>query len=509
MNTLENIICLAQTDGGDGGSGYGLVLLASLIIVGLGTLMFFFSRFKRCPSDRILVIYGKTGKDGSSRCIHGGASFVLPIFQDFQFLDLTPIPIDIKLEGALSKQNIRVNTPSTFTVGISTESGVMENAAERLLGLDLNQIRLLGQDIIFGQMRVVIATMDIESINADRDLLIEKITAGVEVELTKVGLRLINVNIQDITDESGYIEALGKEAAARAINEAKISVAQQERAGEIGKNNAERDQRVEVAAAQATAVEGENVAKIKVAQSDAARQVQEAEAERLATAAEKVKSAQALEEAYASEQKAEAARAAREKATQYANVVVPAEIEKSKIETLAEADAEKIRRIEKGKADGIQSIMEAEARGTLATLQSKAQGFGDIVQACGGEADDATLLLITEQLPALVEEQVKAISNLQIDSVTVWDSGGKGKSGKNDTAEFVSGLVGALPPLHQLTKNVGIELPEFLGKLSDNPEEAAQLLKQAKQATPVAPVEVAVVAPPETDQNPAGEPTDS
>ena len=189
--------------------------------------------------------------------------------------------------------------------------------------------------------------------------------------------------------------------------------------------------------------------------------------------------------------------------------MVPAEIEKSKIETLAEADAEKIRRIEKGKADGIQSIMEAEARGTLATLQSKAQGFGDIVQASGGEADDATLLLITEQLPALVEEQVKAISNLQIDSVTVWDSGGKGKSGKNDTAEFVSGLVGALPPLHQLTKNVGIELPEFLGKLSDNPEEAAQLLKQAKQATPVAPVEVAVVDPPETDQNPAGEPTDS
>ena len=131
--------------------------------------------------------------------------------------------------------------------------------------------------------------------------------------------------------------------------------------------------------------------------------------------------------------------------------------------------------------------MEAEARGTLATLQSKAQGFGDIVQASGGEADDATLLLITEQLPTLVEEQVKAISNLQIDSVTVWDSGGKGKSGKYDTAEFVSGLVGALPPLHQLTKNVGIELPEFLGKLSDNPEEAARLIREAKEVSPPAP----------------------
>ena len=466
-----------------GGGTFVLVLVVSLIVVGLGTLIFFFSRYKRCPSDRVLVIYGKTRGGSSSKCIHGGAAFVWPLFQDSQFLDLTPIPIDIKLEGALSKQNIRVNTPSTFTVGISTEKGFMENAAERLLGLDLTQIRLLGQDIIFGQMRVVIATMDIEAINSDRDLLIEKITAGVEVELNKVGLRLINVNIQDITDESGYIEALGKEAAARAINEAKISVAEQERDGEIGKNNAEREQRVQVAAAKATAVEGENVAKIKVAQSDAARREQEAEAERKATAAEKVKGAQALEEAYASEQKAEQARSLREKATQYANVVVPAEIEKAKIETLAEADAEKIRRLKKGEADGLQSVMEAEARGTLATLQSKAEGFGDIVKASGGAADDATLLLVTEQLPALVEEQVKAIANLKIDAVTVWDSGGKGSEGKNDTANFVSGLVGALPPLHQLTKNVGIELPEFLGKLSENPDEAAGLIKQAKQAT--------------------------
>ncbi len=487
MNTLHIVAA---------GNYFPLILVVSLIVVALGTLVFFFSRYRRCPSDKILVIYGKTGGGKSSKCIHGGAAFVWPIIQDYQYLDLTPIPIDIKLEGALSKQNIRVNTPSTFTVGVATEPGVMENAAERLLGLDLNQIRLLGQDIIFGQMRVVIATMDIESINADRDLLIEKITTGVEVELTKVGLRLINVNIQDITDESGYIEALGKEAAARAINEAKVSVAERERDGEIGKNDAEREQRVRVADAQAIAVEGENLAKIKVAESDAARREREAEAERLAIAAEKVKTAQALEEAYASEQKAETARSLREKATQYANIVVPAEIEKAKIETLAEAEAEQIRRLKKGEADGIQSVMEAEAKGTLATLESKAQGFGSIVKASGG-ADDATLLLVTEQLPALIEEQVKAISNLKIDSVTVWDSG-KGKDGKNDTAEFVSGLVGALPPLHQLTKNVGIELPEFLGKLADDPKAAAKIIDEAKQREVVdaEPVEVDSSVPP-------------
>jgi hypothetical protein len=219
-----------------------------------------------------------------------------------------------------------------------------------------------------------------------------------------------------------------------------------------------------------------------VAQSDAQRREQEAEAERLAVAAEKVKSAQASQEAYAAETTAEKARAEREKASQHADIIIPAEIEKLKIQTLAEADAEKIRRLKKGEADGVQSIMEAEAKGTLAALQSKAEGFARIVEASGG-AEFASTLLVTEQLPQLVAEQVKAIANLKIDNITVWDSG-KGEGGKNDTANFVSGLVGALPPLHQITKNVGIELPEFLGKLTENPTEAAKILEEAQAEEP-------------------------
>ena len=197
---------LAQSGGG--GSQFGLILTVSLVVVGLGMLIFFFSRYQKCPSDRILVIYGKTASGQSSKCLHGGASFVWPVIQAFEYLDLTPIPIDIPLEGALSKQNIRVNTPSTFTVGISTDPSVMSNAAERLLGLQVTQVRDLARDIIFGQMRFVISTMDIEAINGDKNQLIERIADGVEGGLRKVGLRLINVNIQDITHESGYLDAL-------------------------------------------------------------------------------------------------------------------------------------------------------------------------------------------------------------------------------------------------------------------------------------------------------------
>ena len=212
-----------------------IALVAGLIVILLIALLWVSSRYKRCPSDRVLVIYGRIGGQGqSARCLHGGGALIWPVIQGYAFMDLTPIPIEIKLQGALSQQNIRVNTPATFTVGVSTEPGVMQNAAERMLGLSLMEIENLARDIIFGQMRVVIATMPIEEINADREKLITNITESLEIELRKVGLRLINVNIQDITDESGYIDALGREAAARAINEAKIKVAEQERDGDIG-----------------------------------------------------------------------------------------------------------------------------------------------------------------------------------------------------------------------------------------------------------------------------------
>ena len=324
-----------------------LILVAAAFLVIFGTFFAFASRFKKCPSDRILVVYGKVSSGRSAHCLHGGAAFIWPIIQDYQFLDLTPMAIEINLQGALSKQNIRVNTPSTFTVGIATEPGVMENAAERLLGLQMPQIKEIAKDIIFGQMRVVIATMNIEEINSDRDKLIANIASGVEVELKKVGLRLINVNIQDVTDASGYIDALGQEAASKAINEARIKVAEADRDGQIGSSEALRDQRIRVANANADATKGENLSAVEIANSSAERRSKEAEAERVAVAAEKVAQARALQEAYTSEQKAEAQRAERDKATQYANVVVPAEIARDRLLVEAEAAAEQTRRLAK------------------------------------------------------------------------------------------------------------------------------------------------------------------
>ncbi len=460
-----------------------------LVIIGIAAVFVFvlliglFQRYKRCPSDRILVIYGKVGKGAddlgrSARCIHGGAAFIWPIIQDYAFLDLTPISIEVGLTNALSRQNIRVDVPSRFTVGISTEEGVMTNAAERLLGQSQASIHDLAKDIIFGQLRLVVATMDIEEINSNRDKFLANVASNVEAELKKIGLKLINVNVTDIKDESGYIEALGKEAAAKAINDARKSVAEMDRDGSIGEANAHQDQRVKVASANAMAVEGENKAKITIAMSDAARREKEAEAQKIATAAEKVQSAKALEEAYAAEQEAENARASRDQATQTADIVIPARIDKEKVEIAAEAEAEMIRRKAKGEADAILFKKQAEAKGIFEVLTKRADGFKQLVAAAGENSRDAVLLIIADKMDELIRLQTEAIKNIKIDKVTVWD-GGNGANDKTSTANFISGLYKSVPPLQEMFNMAGMELPDYLkGKTAEEIKAEAKAIQQ-------------------------------
>ncbi|MCQ2252628.1 MAG: flotillin family protein [Bacteroidales bacterium] len=481
-------------------------IIVILAVVGI-TISWFVKRYKRCPSDKILVVFGKVGQnqsgDRTAKCIHGGAAFVWPIIQDFAFLDLTPIPINVDLKNALSKQNIRVNVPCRFMVGISTEEGVMTNAAERLLGLNLKTIHDLASDIIIGQLRQVIATMEIEEINSDREKFAVNVSEAVGHELRKIGLKLINVNVTDITDENGYIDALGKEATAKAKNDALRIVAEKEKEGAIGQANARKEQRIQVAAANSEAqigeadaqmkqrvqvakanseaqigeseaqmkqrvqvakanseaVEGENNAKITVANSNADRRKAEAEAEKLAQSAEKINEAETLRASYEAQKNAEMARADKKRATQEADILVPAEVERKRIEIEAEAEAERIRRIAKGNADSIYYEMEAKAKGMMEMLQKQAEGFQQLVKSAGDNPNDAVKLMIADKITEIVKMQTDAVQNIKIDKVTVWDSMSGGKS---STANFLSGMLGSLPPLNDIFKSAGLELPDYL-----------------------------------------------
>ena len=494
-----------------------IVLIVVAAVLVFTTVLALVSRYKRCPSDKILVIYGRTG-GASAKCIHGGGAFIWPVIQDYAYLDLKPISIEANLTNALSRQNIRVDVPCRFTIAITTDADNMNTAAERLLGLSPEQIQELAKDILFGQLRLVIATMTIEEINSDRDKFLENISKNVDTELKKIGLKLINVNVTDIKDESGYIEALGKEAAAKAINEAIISVAEQEKIGatgkaladrekdtqiaetnrdrdvkiaitqkdreisiasaskdeSIGKAEAERDTRIKTSEANALAIKGENDAKIDIAKSEAERREREAESLRLAVTAEKVQQARALEEAYRAEREAEMARSERERSTQIANVVVPAEIAKQRAIIEAQAEAERIRENAKGEADAIYAKMEAEAKGLFEILTKQAEGYKDVVAAAGGDPGKAFQLLLIEKLPELVRTQVEAVKNIKIDKITVWDSGKDGDgSGNSSTANFVSGMMKTVPPLNDLFEMAGLNLPSYLTAADKKNEDAA------------------------------------
>ncbi|NUQ67330.1 MAG: flotillin family protein [Phycisphaerales bacterium] len=500
-------------------TSYFVYVVIGLVLMAFFFLIFLIKQYKRCPSNRVLVVYGKVGKQRSSRCQHGGGTFIVPIIQSYSYLSLEPIVIEIPLEGALSLNNIRVNVPSTFTVGISTDPVLMNNAAERLLNMHTQQVRDQAQDIILGQLRLVIATLTIEEINKDREKFMTLINENVGQEINKIGLDLINVNIRDITDESGYIQAIGKRAAAEAVNRAKVEVAQQERDGHTGEAQANREKVVKVSAESASAIEGQKLAEQKQRVAVAALEAQavrgeaESQREREITIAQRQAETIAAKKAAEQEQRIRVAHAEAEavtgentsratmarsnaelaeiqaEATKRSQValakaqelvllaqrdqelarlardeIAPQEIEKKRIEIAAEAEAEKVRREAKGEADAIFAKYEAEARGVQLVLEAKAEGYRKLIEACGTDAAVGPTLLLIEKLPELVAEQVKAIQNVKIDKITVWDQG-TGSNGRNATSDFLSGMVNVLPRLHELASQAGIKLPSALGKI--------------------------------------------
>jgi flotillin len=498
-----------------------LLMIVAGVLILFGFVIFLAKRYKRCPSNRILVIYGKVRQGESSKCLHGGGAFVWPLIQDYDYLYLDPMQIEIPLKGALSIENIRVNVPSVFTVAIGTDGPTMQNAAVRLLGLTPPQIVKQAEDIIFGQLRQVIASMQIEEINRDREKFLESIQRSLEPELRKIGLILINVNITDITDDSGYIEAIGRKAAATAIQQAGVDVADQEKRGAIGVANAERERAVQVASAEkekeigtktaerdrlvrvaelekekqvgqktaafeqeaqvkeaerqmriavaeanAKAVTGENKAKADVANANATLRFVEAEAFQKGETRQREADAGVREAQYLAEARTAAALAQKIEQEKRAELEAVAKAAKAQQIVDAEAVADVTRIEALGHAAAIYAKLEAEARGNYEILAKKGEGLKRIIDACGG-AQPAFQLMMLEHIDHLSETASKAISNIKFDKVVVWD-GGKADGTGGATAGFLQGLSRTLPPMLQIMKDVGgVQMPDYWGKLVD------------------------------------------
>ncbi|MBK9383680.1 MAG: flotillin family protein [Planctomycetes bacterium] len=504
-------------------------LILAGILVFVGFLVMLATRYRRCPSNKILVIYGKVGAGHSSRCLQGGGAFIWPLIQNYAYLDLDPIQIDIPLKGALSSENIRVNVPSVFTVAIGTQNEIMTNAAVRLLGLTQQEITAQARDIIFGQLRQVIASMPIEKINRDRDEFLQKIQFGLEPELNKIGLVLINVNITDITDESGYIEALGRKAASEAIMKAEVDVAEQNKIGaigvaraqreeaiqvaqatkdrQIGTSEAEREQavrladlqrerlvgekaaeyqrdaemrereremRISVSAADATAVEGENLAKARVAATNAELSVRQAEAYGISETKKREAEAQVLEAQYLAQAKAAEAEARRVEAEQRARLEAPARAQKARIMVDAEAEAERMKIEAEGRAQARIREAEGEAMAIYKKLEAEARGQLEILAKKGQGLREIVNACgnAEEAFRLLMLEHLDHLADKSAEAISniKFDKitvwdGGNG-DGKGGASGFLRSLGSSIPPLMDIMRNVGgVELPSYFGKL--------------------------------------------
>ncbi len=494
--------------------------LGLAIIVGLAFL--FVTRYKRCPANRVLVISGRVSGDGAARCISGGGAFVWPVIQEYAYLSLEPIQIDIPLKDALSLENIRVAVPSVFTVAIGTEEAVRQNAAIRLLGLNHELIKRQAQDIIFGQLRQVIASMSIEEINRDREGFLHRIQTSLEPELRKIGLVLINVNITDLKDDSGYIEAIGKKAAAMAVQQARGDVADQEKLGEVRVADAERDRavlvanahkireigireaekdqlvrvaevereqkvgeqraaferdaqvkdadrirRVSIAENEAKAIEGEAASMALVAASRATLQVREAEAYQLSETRKREAEASVQESQNRAMARTALALLERVEAERRAELEAPARAEKARTIVEAQAAAESQLIQAQAEAQSIFLKLEAEARGQYEIMSKRADAMKELVAAAGG-AKEAFQLMMVDHMDTLAETSAKAISNIKFDKVVVWDGGTPG----GGAAGFLQNMARTMPPMMQVLRDIaGVELPGFVGSMTtDDPK---------------------------------------
>ena len=346
--------------------------MATIIIVGcvaflvILTIIGLMSRYRRCPSNKMLIVFGSTGKDKEgnktpSKIIHGGGCFVWPIIQDYDYISTLPIQIKTVANDILSSQNINVSFPVNLTVSIDTSSEEHKQAAAaHLLGLEDQNLKDLLTNNLLGGLRAVVATLTIEELNRDRDKFLQEAAKAIEPSLRELGLKIIDLNMEDLSDKDHYLENLSKKAVTKAESEAKADIAEMKKTGDIREAEANKQKEVTVSQhkqeqaiqlAEIERVKQERTAAIAKEQAIAIAQQKSEERANVAKANTEAAKAEAVANAEASFKTAEANADAKAKIAQ-ANAKSEAE--------QAEADADKNTRV-------------AQAQAVLETEKSKAE----------------------------------------------------------------------------------------------------------------------------------------
>ena len=416
----------------------GLGLVAVVVIVML--IVTIKNLIVIAPPNEAAVLTGRNrllsdGKKVGYRSITGGRTFRVPIIERVQELNLETIPIEVFVSNAFSKGNIPLNVEAIANVKIASQpEWVFNNAVERLLGKTDEEIRALAQDTLTGNLRGVLATLTPEAVNEDRLGFAKALSEDAGEDLASLGFHLDVLKIQNVSDERGYLEAIGREKSAEAIRQAEIAEAQ-----------AEADTREARAEARRRAEVREAAASIKVSEARNELRVRQAELDREGETAEKIARVKAQEAEVEAETILEEKRVEREAQRLHADVVEPAKAEKMAAFARAEAEAAPI--LERGKA--------------------QVEVLRRLYAEVGAGGDAAFAVFMAEKLPELLEIAVGAVEGVDIDRVVVMD-GGAGQGVSNALNQRVKGAYGTMEGLASV---LGLDIQKVLKKAVGDEEE--------------------------------------
>ncbi|MGD9627868.1 MAG: SPFH domain-containing protein [Pyrinomonadaceae bacterium] len=506
-----------------------LIIVGAILVIVIGlliALMLISRNYIKVSPNQAAVISGRKRKlsDGTIagyRLVRGGATLVFPFLEKVEYLDLNVITVPLATTRAYTVQGVPVSVKAVANVKIKGDDTSLRSASERFLGMPQEQFHRLVFQTLEGHLRAILGTLTVEEINNDRQSFAQKLTTEAAGDLEKMGIGLDALTIQEISDEEGYLDALGKRRTAEVKRDA-----------EIGQAEANRDSKIKASLA---LQEGEKVrleTEAQIAQSQRETEIQKAqvqaeiESERakasqagpLADAkaqqqvtveevrVEKVRTQEQIsvqeQEVLRKEKELEATVVKQAEADRKAAVlraqglqeaqILEAEGRKQALIATAEAEAQKLQREGQGRASAVEAEGKAEAEKIRAVglaeaekLQAKGLAEAKAIEAQGlAEAaaikekaaawrefnDAARLQTILEKLPSIIESSAPVFQAVaeplgKIDKVVMIDNGGNGNGdgvGINRFAQTGPTLIFGL--LQQL-QALGLSWPEVLAQL--------------------------------------------
>ncbi len=409
----------------------GFAVAVALLFVAVVAVMTIRSLIVIVPPNRAAVLTGRnrqlaSGETVGYRSVIGGRTLRVPIIERVQHISLETFPIEISVTNAFSKGNIPLNIEAIAAVKIASQPAtVFNNAVERLLDKSEPEIMLMAKDTLMGNLRGVLATLTPEEVNEDRLGFARALAEDAGQDLAALGFHLDVLKIQNVSDERGYLEAIGRKRAAEAVRDAEIAEA--DATAETRQRQADARQRAEIKEAEAA---------VRIAEAQNQLRVRRAELDREAQIVERTAAVKAQESEVEAQKALETRRVEREKLRLQADVVEPANAERTAAKARAEGEAAPI--LEQGRASA-----------------QVLQMLYDQVKA-GGE--HAFAVLLAEKLPQLLETSIQAVKGVDIDRVVVLD-GGSGTAVSNAVNQRVQGALGTV---EAVSAAVGIDIQSVL-----------------------------------------------